>query len=179
MESESLTFVSVRRGKFPHTQPFPDADSKQLSRFTNSSSNRKANGHTLDELPYQASFGVYGSYICVLINAVALIAQFYVALYPIGGPNLDTQTFFQLYLAGPLLIILYLGWKGYSWFKRPVDRPMFIKLKDIDIYSGMREGQFANGTSPEARRASVQEAMAMKQKKTPKDHVMGVVRSIF
>jgi len=56
---------------------------------------------------------------------------------------------------------------------------MFIKLKDIDIYSGMREGQFANGTSPEARRASVQEAMAMKQKKTPKDHVMGVVRSIF
>jgi amino acid transporter len=143
------------------------------------SSNRKANGHTLDELPYQASFGVYGSYICVLINAVALIAQFYVALYPIGGPNLDTQTFFQLYLAGPLLIFLYCAWKGYSWFKRPVDRPMFIKLKDIDIYSGMREGQFANGLSPEARRASVQEAMAMKQKKTPKDYAMGVVRSIF
>jgi amino acid transporter len=143
---------------------------------------RKANGHTLDELPYQASFGVYGSYICVLINAVALIAQFYVALYPVGGPNLDTQTFFQLYLAGPLLLFLYVAWKSYSWFKRPADRPLFIKLKDIDIYSGMREGQFAisgDGVSPETRRASIQEMADAKKKKTAKDHVMGVVRSIF
>jgi len=142
----------------------------------------KANGHSLDELPYQASFGVYGSYICVLINAVALIAQFYVALYPIGGPYLDTQTFFQLYLAGPLLIFLFLGWKGYSWFKRPADRPMFIRLKDIDIYSGMREGQFAisgDGVTPAARRASIQEMQDAKKKKSAKDHVMGVVRSIF
>lgn len=143
---------------------------------------RKANGHTLDELPYKASFGVYGSYICVLINFIALIAQFYVALYPVGGPNLDTNTFFQLYLAGPLLIFLYLCWKIYSWFKRPADRPLFIRLRDIDIYSGMREGQHAisgDGVSPEARRASVQEILNAKKKKGPKDHVMGVVRSIF
>jgi amino acid transporter len=154
---------------------------EQTFRITNSP-NRKANGHTLDELPYQASFGVYGSYICVLINAVALVAQFYVALYPIGGPNLDTQTFFQLYLAGPLLIILYCGWKLYSWFKRPADRPLFIKLKDIDIYTGMREGQFAisgDGVTPAARRASIEELQAAKKKKTPKDYAMGVVRSIF
>jgi len=142
----------------------------------------KANGHSLDELPYKASFGVYGSYICVLINAVALIAQFYVALYPVGGPNLDTATFFQLYLAGPLLIFLFLAWKIYSWFKRPADRPLFIRLKDIDIYTGMRESQYAvsgEGVDPEMRRSSIQDRMDAKQKKGPKDHVMGVVRSIF
>lgn len=118
----------------------------------------------------------------MLINFIALIAQFYVALYPVGGPNLDTNTFFQLYLAGPLLIFLYLCWKIYSWFKRPADRPLFIRLRDIDIYSGMREGQYAisgDGVSPEARRASVQEMLNAKKKKGPKDHVMGVVRSIF
>ena len=121
--------------------------------------------------PMEDSFG---------INAVALVAQFYVALYPIGGPNLDTQTFFQLYLAGPLLIILYCGWKLYSWFKRPADRPLFIKLKDIDIYTGMREGQFAisgDGVTPAARKASIEELQAAKKKKTPKKSTKMMTRT--
>ena len=37
-------------------------------------------GHSLDELPYQASFGVIGSYIGFLLNAIAMIATFYVSL---------------------------------------------------------------------------------------------------
>ncbi|RQM04704.1 hypothetical protein DH86_00003671, partial [Scytalidium sp. 3C] len=100
-----------------------------------------ANGHSLDELPFRAAFGVWGSYVCLLINIIALMAQFYVALYPIGGPNLNANLFFQLYLAGPLLIFLYFCWKVYSWFARPADRPLFIRTKDIDIYTGMRDTQ--------------------------------------
>lgn len=75
----------------------------------------------------------------MFITVIALLAQFYVALYPIGGPNLDTSTWFQLYLAGPLLVFLYLVWKVYSFFKRPADRPLWISTKDIDIYTGMRQ----------------------------------------
>merc|ERR1712093_469659 len=75
----------------------------------------------------------------MLITVLALLAQFYVALYPIGGPNLNADAWFQSYLAGPLLIFLYLVWKGYSWFVRPADRALFIRTKDIDIYSGMSE----------------------------------------
>ena len=41
----------------------------------------KAQGHTLDELPYQASFGVIGSYIGFFLNVIALIATFYVSLF--------------------------------------------------------------------------------------------------
>lgn len=41
----------------------------------------KAQGHTLDELPYQASFGVIGSYLGFSLNVIALIATFYVSLY--------------------------------------------------------------------------------------------------
>lgn len=98
----------------------------------------KAQGHSLDEIPYKAAFGVWGSYLCLLINVVALMAQFYVALYPIGSASLSAETFFQDYLAGPFLLVLYLGWKIYSWFARPDHRPLWIPIKDIDIYKGLR-----------------------------------------
>ena len=75
----------------------------------------------------------------MLINVLALIASFYTSLYPVGGPYLVAETFFINYLAGPLLIFLYACWKIYSWFKVPAHRPLYIKIKDIDIYSGMRQ----------------------------------------
>ncbi|KAK6000369.1 hypothetical protein QM012_003615 [Aureobasidium pullulans] len=99
----------------------------------------KHNGHTLDELPFKASAGLWGSYFVMFISVIALMAQFYVALYPIGGPNLNATVWFQDYLAGPLLVFLYLVWKLYSWFVQPADRPLYIRTKDIDIYSGMSD----------------------------------------
>ena len=110
------------------------------------------------------------------------MGQFYVALYPVGGPNLNANTFFQLYLAGPLFVFLYLCWKVYSWFVRPADRSLFVRTKDIDIYSGMRDTQILTsgvGISEEQRRASIQEMQDERKKRGPKDHIMGVVRSII
>ena len=112
----------------------------------------------MDELPFRAAFGIWGSWLCLLINIIALMAQFYVALYPVGGPNLNANEFFQLYLAGPLLVFLYLIWKIYSWFYKPSDRPLFIRTRDIDIYSGMRDTQAmvsGRGVPEEQRRQSV------------------------
>lgn len=136
----------------------------------------------MDELPFRAAFGVWGSYVCLLINILALMGQFYVALYPVGGPNLNANEFFQLYLAGPLFIFLYFCWKAYSWFVRPTDRPLFIRTKDIDIYTGMRDTQgmiSGVGISEEQRRVSIQEMQDEARKRGPKDHIMGVVRSII
>jgi len=141
-----------------------------------------ANGHSLDELPFRAAFGVWGSYVCLLINIVALMAQFYVALYPVGGPNLSANNFFQLYLAGPLLIFLYLCWKGYSWFYRPADRPWFVRTQDIDIYTGMRDTQnmiSGVGVPEEQRRASIQEMQDEKRKRGVKDYIIAGVRNII
>jgi len=118
----------------------------------------KANGHSLEELPFKAAFGIWGSYVCLVINILALIAQFYVALYPVGGPNLDPKNFFQSYLAGPFLLALYLGWKVYSWFVVPEHRPLWIAIKDIDLYSGMRDTQLnvsGQGVSEDHRRESI------------------------
>jgi len=41
----------------------------------------KVQGHTLDELPFQAQFGVIGSYIGFGLNIICLIATFYISLY--------------------------------------------------------------------------------------------------
>lgn len=120
--------------------------------------------------------------MCLTINVLCLIAQFYVALYPVGGPNLDPQTFFELYLAGPFLILLYIGWKGYSWFYQQSDRPFYVKIKDIDIYTGMRETQLAVSGADvpeEHRRASVAEMLEAEKKKGPKDYIMRVVRNVI
>ena len=44
----------------------------------------KAQGHTLDELPFQAQFGVAGSYVGFFLNCIALVATFYVSLFVSG-----------------------------------------------------------------------------------------------
>ncbi|KAM0799394.1 AAT family amino acid transporter [Usnea florida] len=141
-----------------------------------------ANGHSVDELPFKAAFGVWGSYVCLLINILALMGQFYVALYPVGGGNLNANTFFTDYLAGPLFIFLYLCWKVYSWVFRPVDRPLFIRTKDIDIYTGMRDTQniiSGVGISEEQRRASILEIQDETRKNGPRDYITAFVRSII
>lgn len=144
---------------------------------------RAYNGHSTDELPFRAAFGVGGSYVCLFIAVLALVASFYVALYPIGGPYLDAQGFFIAYLAGPLLIGLYLAWKVYSWFYYPSHRPLYVKIKDIDIYSGMREGQRSmisgQNVSEEQRRTSIQEMQGETKKKGVKDWAVAAVRSII
>jgi len=92
----------------------------------------KVQGHVKAELPYEAAFGVYGSWYGLILNILCLIATFYVALFPIGGsPN--ASAFFSYYLAGPLVIVLYLGWKLYSR-----DWTLYIHARDMDITSGRR-----------------------------------------
>lgn len=137
----------------------------------------------MDELPFRAFFGVWGSYVCILINFVALVAQFYVALYPVGGPYLVAETFFEAYLAGFVLLGLYIFWKVYSWFVHPSHRRMWVAIKDIDIYSGMRQEQAELVSGPnvneDQKRRSIAEFQDVRHKKGIKGWVVSVVRSIF
>lgn len=146
---------------------------------------RKAGGHSLDEIPYKATFGVYGAWMNILISWLALIASFYVALYPVGPADnyLNTEAFFQAYLALFLLIFLYLIWKVYSWFARPADRPLWIPINKIDIYSGMREDQRTSisgmNVPEDQRRASIQHIQQEHEKHGAMDWIKTGVRNIF
>lgn len=117
------------------------------------------------------------------MNLICLTAQFYVALYPVGGPNLNPTIFFQDYLAGPFIVFLYAGWKTYSWFYIKEHRPLYVKIKDIDIYSGMREGQMelisGEHLTAEQRRASIAEIEVEQQKKGAMDWAKSAFHSVF
>ncbi|KAK6431686.1 hypothetical protein LTR95_012152 [Oleoguttula sp. CCFEE 5521] len=124
----------------------------------------KAQGHTLDELPYKAFFGVWGSAIGLSLNIICLVAQFYVALFPVGGAPPDAEAFFESYLAAPLILALYVFWKLWSR-----DFSWYIKAKDMDVTTGLR-----------ANLDEIRE-MAEEKRRTagPKNLPMKIVRALF
>jgi amino acid transporter len=117
----------------------------------------KVQGHTLDELPYRASFGVIGSYCGFVLNMIALLATFYTSLFvsvarflrhpshlklsimlistlkPIHKPP-NVQSFFENYLAAPIVIALYIGWK----IKTKGAGGFYIRGHQMDLMTGMR-----------------------------------------
>lgn len=95
----------------------------------------KAQGKTLDELEFVSAVGVWGSVYSGVINFLILVAQFYVALWPIGGwtdSGIRAKKFFQSYLCALILVILfvchkiYYRWTTGHWWE-------LVALKDIDL----------------------------------------------
>lgn len=99
------------------------------------------------ELPFAAGMGTAGSWVGLGLNVVCLVAQFYVALFPVngGGRRAGAGAFFQSFLAAPLILGLYGFWKVYSACsgdERINHRgwKLFMRSHEMDLTSGMREG---------------------------------------
>ncbi|EGE01440.1 amino-acid permease inda1 [Trichophyton equinum CBS 127.97] len=92
----------------------------------------KLQGHTLDEIPFKAAFGVWGSWFGLIMVGLVFIAQFYTAVWPLGGGVNNAKGFFKTYLAVPVVILFWLCAhirKGKGW----------LKLQDVDVDAGRRE----------------------------------------
>lgn len=117
------------------------------------------------------------------MNFLCLVAQFYVALWPVGGPNFNAVDFFQAYLAGPFLIVLYIGWKAYSWFAVPEHRRLYVPVDKINIYDGMREGQVelisGSHLTDEQRKQSIIEIKEDNTKHGVAGYGKAILRSVF
>lgn len=84
----------------------------------------------LDSLGFVSYTGEWGSYFSVLINALILIGQFWVALFPKG--EADVNNFFQNYACVPFLLLCFTGHKCYTrkWKK------WYLRIDEIDIFTG-------------------------------------------
>jgi len=89
-------------------------------------------GRTTDDLPFAAMFGTTGSWIGLGLNILCLIAQFYVALWPIGGKP-EVKPFFEAYLGAPIVIAFYIGYKIYT-----KDTSLCVDLSTINVDEGRR-----------------------------------------
>ncbi|KAL1305018.1 hypothetical protein AAFC00_003918 [Neodothiora populina] len=92
----------------------------------------KAQGRSLDEIPWRSPLGVWGSWCGFLLVMLCLIAEFYISVWPLGSsPN--ATSFFENYLAAVVAIALWLGWKVYTrqW-------KMWVSAKDMDLDTGRR-----------------------------------------
>ncbi|KAI5949092.1 hypothetical protein KGF57_004922 [Candida theae] len=90
----------------------------------------KAQGRTIDELPYVAQSGVWGSYYGTLVNILFLVAQFWIALFPLGESP-SAYNFFLNYLG---FLVLIVCWVGYKIWKR--DLRLYLPIAEIDIDTG-------------------------------------------
>lgn len=88
----------------------------------------KIQNRSTDELGFKSQVGIYGSAYAAIMMTLALIAQFWVAIKPIGSDKLDVQAFFENYLAMPIFIAFYLGYKVW---KR--DWKLIIPTDQIDL----------------------------------------------
>ncbi|KAF5020345.1 hypothetical protein F66182_7651 [Fusarium sp. NRRL 66182] len=92
----------------------------------------RAQGIDLKLVPYKTPFGIWGSYLGVALNVIALVASFYSALYASNGSPPDAESFFMAYLACPIILALYLGYKVHTR-----DWKLFVKASDMDLQSGI------------------------------------------
>ncbi|KAK9893745.1 amino-acid permease inda1 [Cystobasidium minutum MCA 4210] len=94
----------------------------------------KAQGYSVDELPFRALGGIWGSVLGATILILVLIAQVYIAIWPLGGVSSSSEraeSFFMAYLALPIVIAFYLV--GLIWLRR---KPK--GLLEIDLVSGRK-----------------------------------------
>ncbi|KAJ3739074.1 APC amino acid permease [Lentinula detonsa] len=94
----------------------------------------KVQGHSLEELPFKALGGVWGSWLGLTLIVIVLIAQFYVALFPVGGVSSGkdrAQSFFEAYLAAPVILAFWIG--GYLW-----KRTLPWRAHEIDLDTGRK-----------------------------------------
>ena len=88
-------------------------------------------GHSLDELAFVSQVGVYGSWYGFILNCLVLVAQFWTGMWPIGADP-DPEVFFQSYLAVPVVLASFIGYKI-------IYRTSIVRAKDMDLVTGKRE----------------------------------------
>ncbi|EAA35042.3 general amino-acid permease GAP1 [Neurospora crassa] len=99
-------------------------------------------GRSLTQLSFTAQAGITGSYVGLFLNVFVLIAQFWIAAFPIvtftdnqsaatASPSKVAQSFFLQYLCVPIVVAFYLVYK--LWFRTKI-----VRSDEMDLDTGRR-----------------------------------------
>ena len=91
----------------------------------------KIQGRRVEDLPWRTWTWPWGAYWGLFWCIVLIIAEFYLAVWPLGAPT-TAQGFFSVYVSVPAIIVLYIGAKIYFRGRRWVDTAA------IDLDTGRR-----------------------------------------
>jgi len=69
------------------------------------------------------------------MNFLCIVAQFYIAVAPIGG-EANAYDFFVQMLALPVIIVCFVGWKLWH-------NTRFVRASEMDLLTGRREMDLA------------------------------------
>ncbi|KAI9765855.1 MAG: glyceraldehyde-3-phosphate dehydrogenase 1 [Geoglossum simile] len=96
----------------------------------------RVQNHSLDELAFRSQPGIIGSWMGFSLNCLVLIAQLWTGFAPVGYAEMTaaerTKNFFEAYLAAPIVILCYVGYK--ILYRTP-----FMRSRDMDLHTGIRE----------------------------------------
>jgi amino acid transporter len=107
----------------------------------------KAQGRTLDQIPYRAAGGVYGSWLGLTLCILILAAQcYYAAVPPAGGEN-SVERVLQQILTIPIVALFWAA--GFFW-----KRPAWLSAANIDLDTGLREHDWDVINAERAKTAS-------------------------
>ncbi|OAA58163.1 general amino-acid permease GAP1 [Cordyceps fumosorosea ARSEF 2679] len=95
-----------------------------------------ARGHSPEELPFQAQFGVAGSYVGLALNGLVITTQFWVGVSPVNSQNMTArqivQNFFLKWMGAPVVLLFFLGHKFYY-------KTSYVRIENLDMDTGRRE----------------------------------------
>ncbi|KAJ6780073.1 hypothetical protein PWT90_01002 [Aphanocladium album] len=95
-----------------------------------------AHGHDPSELPFQAQFGVAGSYVGLALNCLVIVTQFWVGASPVNSENMSTQdivqNFFLKWMGAPVVFVFFITHKLYY-------KTRYVKVEDLDVDTGRRQ----------------------------------------
>ncbi|VEU24063.1 DEKNAAC105090 [Brettanomyces naardenensis] len=94
----------------------------------------KAQGRSTDELSFTSMSGVIGSWMGLILNILVLVAEFWIALFPVGGKP-SAENFFQNYLNIVVNILLFVGY--VLWKRR--NAVLWLRADSIDLVTGRKD----------------------------------------
>jgi amino acid transporter len=102
----------------------------------------KAQGHNLNEIIWRSPFGVWGSYLALVVCACGVCAQVVVASWPIGG-KYDAKAVTRDVIGIPFLLLIFGVYTMYERHREGGERRFLVPLTEVDLKTGFRDTAYA------------------------------------